>query len=58
MLIEETTPYWACRLCKRKCSFSEGCDDIFPHLCDGCWMRVSMAPEAVAYRKRIKEAKP
>lgn len=48
-----------CRLCRRRAPWSLGCDDTFPHLCDDCWARVSMAPEAVAFRAAltIPEAK-
>lgn len=42
-----------CRLCERQTDESKGCDDTFPHLCDDCWRRVSMAPEAVAFRAAL-----
>ena len=55
LIVEERQPTWTCRRCERTRPLSDGCDDMFPHLCDDCWVKVSMAPEAVAYRKRIKK---
>jgi len=53
---EEALVHDACRLCKHPLIITQGTDDTFPHLCDDCWARVSMEPEAVTFRAKPKDS--